>query len=243
MVAQPAVLQLVEILGAGDERSRLDRRCGVDLRRELRRPKYASTTPARRLPTCNQPEDTLGDGLGHATSLCAPLDGPAGRFDRGVTIPAPVPSSQSLVRLEAVRKSFGDNLVLDGIDLDVETGEVLTIIGLERERQVDPAALREPARARRFGPDLPRGRGDHEARADSSAIRQRIGIVFQQFNLFPHLKVIDNLDFCVAADPEGAARAGGDARTGAARARWLEEGAAVPTSSGGSSSGSRSRGR
>ena len=46
-----------------------------------------------------------------------------------MTIPAPVPSSQSLVRLEAVRKSFGDNLVLDGIDLDVETGEVLTIIG------------------------------------------------------------------------------------------------------------------
>src|SRR5215471_14555066 len=35
----------------------------------------------------------------------------------------------AIVRLEAVRKSFGDNLVLDGIDLDVATGEVLVVIG------------------------------------------------------------------------------------------------------------------
>ena len=39
------------------------------------------------------------------------------------------PSPAAIIRLEAVRKSFGDNLVLDGIDLDVAAGEVLVVIG------------------------------------------------------------------------------------------------------------------
>ena len=105
----------------------------------------------------------------------------------------PVPSSQSLVRLEAVRKSFGDNLVLDGIDLDVATGEVLTIIGPSgsgKSTLLRCVNLLEPVDSGRIfleGEEITR-RG-----ADPSAIRQRIGIVFQQFNLFPHLKVIDNL--------------------------------------------------
>jgi len=105
----------------------------------------------------------------------------------------PAPSSKSLVRLEAVRKSFGDNLVLDGIDLDVATGEVLTIIGPSgsgKSTLLRCVNLLEPVDSGRIfleGEEITR-RG-----ADPSAIRQRIGIVFQQFNLFPHLKVIDNL--------------------------------------------------
>jgi ABC-type polar amino acid transport system ATPase subunit len=111
----------------------------------------------------------------------------------GVSAPEFVPSSQSLVRLEAVRKSFGDNLVLDGIDLDVATGEVLTIIGPSgsgKSTLLRCVNLLEPVDSGRIfleGEEITR-RG-----ADPSAIRQRIGIVFQQFNLFPHLNVIDNL--------------------------------------------------
>jgi ABC-type polar amino acid transport system ATPase subunit len=111
----------------------------------------------------------------------------------GVSVPAPAPSSQPLVRLESVRKSFGDNLVLDGIDLDVVTGEVLTIIGPSgsgKSTLLRCVNLLEPVDSGRIfleGEEITR-RG-----ADPSAIRQRIGIVFQQFNLFPHLKVIDNL--------------------------------------------------
>ena len=110
-----------------------------------------------------------------------------------MSVAAPAQSSKSLVRLEAVRKSFGDNLVLDGIDLDVATGEVLTIIGPSgsgKSTLLRCVNLLEPVDSGRIfleGEEITR-RG-----ADPSAIRQRIGIVFQQFNLFPHLKVIDNL--------------------------------------------------
>jgi ABC-type polar amino acid transport system ATPase subunit len=98
-----------------------------------------------------------------------------------------------MVRLEGVRKSFGDNLVLDGIDLSVALGDVLVIIGPSgsgKSTLLRCVNLLEPIQAGRIfleGEEITR-KG-----TDVSAVRQRIGIVFQQFNLFPHLKAIDNL--------------------------------------------------
>jgi ABC-type polar amino acid transport system ATPase subunit len=98
-----------------------------------------------------------------------------------------------MVRLEGVRKSFGDNLVLDGIDLSVDSGDVLVIIGPSgsgKSTLLRCVNLLEPIQAGRIfleGEEITR-RG-----ADVSAVRQRIGIVFQQFNLFPHLTALDNL--------------------------------------------------
>ena len=98
-----------------------------------------------------------------------------------------------MVRLEGVRKSFGDNLVLDGIDLEVAPGEVLVIIGPSgsgKSTLLRCVNLLEPIQSGRIfleGEEITR-KGAHV-----SAIRQRIGIVFQQFNLFPHLTAIDNL--------------------------------------------------
>jgi polar amino acid transport system ATP-binding protein len=98
-----------------------------------------------------------------------------------------------ILRLEGVRKSFGDNLVLDGIDLEVPTGEVLVVIGPSgsgKSTLLRCVNLLEPIQAGRIffeNEEITR------AGVDVSAVRQRIGIVFQQFNLFPHLTVIDNL--------------------------------------------------
>jgi polar amino acid transport system ATP-binding protein len=99
----------------------------------------------------------------------------------------------SMVRLEDVRKSFGDLLVLDGVDLEVAPGEVLVVIGPSgsgKSTLLRCVNLLEPVDSGRIfleGEEITR-KG-----VDVSAVRQRVGIVFQQFNLFPHLRVIDNL--------------------------------------------------
>jgi ABC-type polar amino acid transport system ATPase subunit len=98
-----------------------------------------------------------------------------------------------VIRLEGVRKSFGDNLVLDGIDLDVASGEVLVIIGPSgsgKSTLLRCVNLLEPIQDGRIFFD---GEEITAKGVDVSAVRQRIGIVFQQFNLFPHLTVLDNL--------------------------------------------------
>jgi polar amino acid transport system ATP-binding protein len=105
----------------------------------------------------------------------------------------PAAAREAVVRLEGVRKSFGDLLVLDGIDLEVARGEVLCVIGPSgsgKSTLLRCVNLLEPVNSGRvFFEDQEITRKG----ADVSRIRQHIGIVFQQFNLFPHLKVIDNL--------------------------------------------------
>jgi polar amino acid transport system ATP-binding protein len=98
-----------------------------------------------------------------------------------------------VVQLEDVQKSFGDNVVLDGIDLTVNAGQALVIIGPSgsgKSTLLRCVNLLEPVDSGRifFEGEEITGKG-----TKVPAIRQRIGIVFQQFNLFPHLRAIDNL--------------------------------------------------
>jgi len=98
-----------------------------------------------------------------------------------------------VVRGEQIRKSFGDNLVLNGIDFEVATGETLVVIGPSgsgKSTLLRTINLLEPIQSGRIffeGEEITK-RG---VKVDK--VRQRIGIVFQQFNLFPHLRVMDNL--------------------------------------------------
>jgi ABC-type polar amino acid transport system ATPase subunit len=98
-----------------------------------------------------------------------------------------------VVQLEDVHKSFGDNVVLNGIDLTVSAGEALVIIGPSgsgKSTLLRCVNLLEPVDSGRifFEGEEITGKG-----VKVPAVRQRIGIVFQQFNLFPHLRAIDNL--------------------------------------------------
>jgi ABC-type polar amino acid transport system ATPase subunit len=98
-----------------------------------------------------------------------------------------------VVRTEAVRKSFGENLVLDGIDLTVAAGETLVVIGPSgsgKSTLLRCINLLEPIDSGRIWLE-----GDEITRkgVKVAQVRQRIGIVFQQFNLFPHLTAIDNV--------------------------------------------------
>jgi ABC-type polar amino acid transport system ATPase subunit len=99
----------------------------------------------------------------------------------------------AMVRLEDVRKSFGDLVVLDGIDLEVAPGEVLVVIGPSgsgKSTLLRCVNLLEPVDSGRIYLE---GREITGKGVNVSSVRQRVGIVFQQFNLFPHLRVIDNL--------------------------------------------------
>jgi ABC-type polar amino acid transport system ATPase subunit len=103
------------------------------------------------------------------------------------------PSSQPVVRLDRVTKSFGDNVVLSEIDLEVGAREVLVVIGPSgsgKSTLLRCVNLLEPVDSGRIyfeGTEIT-GKG-----VRVPEVRQRIGIVFQQFNLFPHLRAIDNL--------------------------------------------------
>jgi polar amino acid transport system ATP-binding protein len=98
-----------------------------------------------------------------------------------------------MVQLEQVRKSFGDLVVLDGIDLAVAPGDVQVIIGPSgsgKSTLLRCVNLLEPIDSGRISLE---GKEITRKGVDVSEVRQDVGIVFQQFNLFPHLRVIDNL--------------------------------------------------
>jgi ABC-type polar amino acid transport system ATPase subunit len=110
-----------------------------------------------------------------------------------VAVVEPARATTPVVRLEDVTKSFGDNVVLDGVDLTVNAAETLVIIGPSgsgKSTLLRCINLLEPIDSGRIffnGEEITR----KGVKVDT--IRQRIGIVFQQFNLFPHLRAIDNL--------------------------------------------------
>ena len=106
---------------------------------------------------------------------------------------SPATAGTPMVRLDGVVKSFGDLVVLNRIDLTVELGEVLVVIGPSgsgKSTLLRCVNLLEPIDSGRI---FLEGEEITAKRVDVSAVRQRIGIVFQQFNLFPHLRAIDNV--------------------------------------------------
>jgi polar amino acid transport system ATP-binding protein len=98
-----------------------------------------------------------------------------------------------LLRLEEVHKSYGDAEVLRGIDLDVPAHKVICLIGASgsgKSTLLKCANLIEPVSAGRILFD---GEDISAENADPDRVRRHIGIVFQAFNLFPHMTVLANV--------------------------------------------------
>ncbi len=99
----------------------------------------------------------------------------------------------STIEIRGLHKSFGSNRVLRGIDLTVAEGKVVCVIGASGSGKSTLLRcvnrLEEPT----SGQILIDGEEVTDPDCDLDAVRRRIGMVFQQFNLFPHLKVIDNV--------------------------------------------------
>ncbi|MFD7031131.1 amino acid ABC transporter ATP-binding protein [Streptomyces sp. NPDC059917] len=97
------------------------------------------------------------------------------------------------IEIRGLHKSFGDNHVLRGIDLEVARGEVVCVIGPSGSGKSTLLRcvnlLEEPSDGRIFvgGTEVT------DPDVDIDAVRRRIGMVFQQFNLFPHVNVTENL--------------------------------------------------
>jgi polar amino acid transport system ATP-binding protein len=102
-------------------------------------------------------------------------------------------NAATALEIEGLRKSFGTNLVLDGIDLSVGEHEVTCLIGASgsgKSTLLRCINLLEPVDAGRIvvaGEEITR-RG-----VDVNRVRRRIGIVFQAYNLFPHMSVLENV--------------------------------------------------
>jgi polar amino acid transport system ATP-binding protein len=99
----------------------------------------------------------------------------------------------SAVVLEGVVKSFGKLEVLSGIDLDVAEHEVVCLIGASgsgKSTLLRCVNLLEPVDAGRI---LIHGDDITAPGVDQNRLRRRIGIVFQAYNLFPHMSVLDNV--------------------------------------------------
>lgn len=119
-----------------------------------------------------------------------------------MTVTAVPAAAAPALRIEGLWKSFGDLDVLRGIDLEVAEHEVVALIGASgsgKSTLLRCINLLEPIDEGRIfieGEEIT-GRG-----VDVDRIRKRVGIVFQAFNLFPHMRVLDN----VALGPRKALR-------------------------------------
>ena len=103
------------------------------------------------------------------------------------------PSAPAVLRLDNIRKSFGSTQVLKGISFEVRQHEVVALLGPSGSGK---STLMKCVNLLERVDDGQIWLGDTDItdpRADQDKLRARIGVVFQQFNLFPHMSVIKNV--------------------------------------------------
>jgi polar amino acid transport system ATP-binding protein len=99
----------------------------------------------------------------------------------------------TILTVRGLTKRFGDNEVLRGIDLDVEPGERIAILGASGSGKSTLLRCLNFMEMPTSGSLLLDGKEIGRRESELTAVRQRIGMVFQQFNLFPHMTAAGNV--------------------------------------------------
>lgn len=100
---------------------------------------------------------------------------------------------QPVLRIQNLHKSFGDVAVLRGIDLEIFQHQVVVVIGASGSGKSTLLKTVNLLEQIDDGQIFLKGEDISDPRIDVDKTRARIGVVFQQFNLFPHLNVLDNV--------------------------------------------------
>lgn len=100
---------------------------------------------------------------------------------------------QPIVSLKDVRKSFGSLTVLNGISFDIMKGEVVCIIGPSGSGKSTLIRCINALNNIQGGSIRVEGQEVHDPKLDKLALRKKVGMVFQQYNLFPHKTALENV--------------------------------------------------
>lgn len=118
----------------------------------------------------------------------------------------------TLLSVQNVRKSFGDNVVLHDVSFDVQEGQCVVLIGASGSGKSTLLRCVSLLEQVDDGVVLLEGQDITDPRVNGDKIRARMGVVFQSYNLFPHMSVIDNVTLAprrVHGTPRAKARENG----------------------------------
>ena len=109
------------------------------------------------------------------------------------TATAPAASDDVIIRIQNLNKTFGDLEVLRDISLDIHRGEVVVILGPSGSGKSTMLRCLNRLEEPTGGSILFEGQDITSSKVDVNKIREHMGMVFQQFNLFPHLDALHNV--------------------------------------------------
>ncbi|BDT65082.1 MULTISPECIES: amino acid ABC transporter ATP-binding protein [Streptococcus] len=101
--------------------------------------------------------------------------------------------TETLIKIENLHKSFGKNEVLKGINLEIKRGEVVVIIGPSGSGKSTLLRSMNLLEEATNGKVIFEGVDITDRKNDLFAMREKMGMVFQQFNLFPNMTVMENI--------------------------------------------------
>ena len=155
----------------------------------------------RAWPTGGVPEPSTSPYVRGLTSSGAPgeLPGRAGTSSSRTSVSSPPVEGDSIVELRGIRKRFGAVEVLHGVDLKVRAGEHVVIFGRSGSgkstllRSINLLEQPDEGSLRVLGVEYGPAPCPKEERGKPLELRRQVGMVFQHFNLFPHLTAFENV--------------------------------------------------